>query len=76
MVLNRIRSAVGICRGKAGNIDDAMDEAGLPLLGVVPEDEDLISCGNSGKAFLRSSTPARRALSKTSRGGWTENAFH
>ena len=41
-----------ICRGKSGNIDDAMDEAGLPLLGVVPEDEDLISCGNSGKSIL------------------------
>lgn len=51
MVLNRVRPQM-ICRGKSGNIDDAMDEAGLPLLGVVPEDEDLISCGNSGKSIL------------------------
>lgn len=51
MVLNRVRPQL-ICRGKSGNIDDAMDEAGLPLLGVVPEDEDLISCGNSGKSIL------------------------
>ena len=51
MVLNRVRPQL-ICRGKSGNIDDAMDEAGLPLLGVVPEDVDLISCGNSGKSIL------------------------
>lgn len=51
MVLNRIRPQL-ICRGKSGNIDDAMDEAGLPLLGVIPEDEDLIVCGNSGKSVL------------------------
>lgn len=51
MVLNRVRPQM-ICRGKSGNIDDAMDEAGLPLLGVVPEDEELISCGNSGKSIL------------------------
>lgn len=51
LVLNRVRPQL-ICRGKSGNIDDAMDETGLPLLGVVPEDEDLISCGNSGKSIL------------------------
>ena len=51
MVLNRVRPQM-ICRGKSGNIDDAMDEAGLPLLGLIPEDEELISCGNSGKSIL------------------------
>lgn len=50
MVLNRVRPQL-ICRGKSGNIDDAMDEAGLPLLGLVPEDEDLIACGNSGRSI-------------------------
>ena len=28
-----------------------MDEAGLPLLGLVPEDVDLISCSNSGRSI-------------------------
>lgn len=41
-----------ISRGRSGNIDDAMDEAGLPLLGIVPEDEDLIACGNSGTSII------------------------
>ena len=39
MVLNRVRPQL-ISHGKSGNIDDAMDEAGLPLLGLVPEDVD------------------------------------
>ena len=51
MVLNRLRPKL-ICRGKTGNIDDAMDEAGLPLIGIVPEDTDLIACGNSGRSIL------------------------
>ena len=51
MVLNHVRPRM-ISHGKSGNIDDAMDEAGLPLLGIVPEDEDLIACGNSGKSIL------------------------
>ena len=51
MVLNRVRPRM-ITHGKSGNIDDAMDEAGLPLLGIVPEDEDLITCGNSGRSIL------------------------
>ncbi|MDO5142704.1 MAG: P-loop NTPase [Eubacteriales bacterium] len=51
MVLNRVRPRM-ICRGRSANIDDAMDEAGLPLLGLVPEDEDLIACGNNGTSVL------------------------
>ena len=51
MVLNHVRPRM-ISHGRSGTIDDAMDEAGLPLLGVVPEDEDLITCGNSGKSIL------------------------
>ena len=50
MVLNRVRPQL-ISHGKSGNIDDAMDEAGLPLLGLVPEDVDLISCSNSGRSI-------------------------
>lgn len=67
MVLNRVRPQL-ICRGKSGNIDDAMDETGLPLLGVVPEDEDLISCGNSGTSILTvKQTGASRAFQNIAR---------
>jgi septum site-determining protein MinD len=52
MVVNRIRPKL-IRFGMASNVDDAMDAAGLPLLGLVPEDEDIIACGNSGRSILK-----------------------
>lgn len=51
LVINRVRTQL-VRHGLASNIDDAMDTAGLPLLGVVPEDEDVIACGNSGKILI------------------------
>lgn len=51
LIVNRVRPHL-IRHGLASNIDDAMDQAGLPLLGVVPEDEDMIACSNSGKSLL------------------------
>ncbi len=39
LVVNRLRRR--LLRSLRANIDDAMDAAGLPLLGVIPEDEDV-----------------------------------
>ncbi|MBQ9346653.1 MAG: P-loop NTPase [Oscillibacter sp.] len=39
LVVNRMRRK--LMRGARATIDDAMDQAGLPLLGVVPEDDAL-----------------------------------
>jgi septum site-determining protein MinD len=39
LVINRLRRR--LLRSLRSNIDDAMDAAGLPLLGVVPEDDDV-----------------------------------
>lgn len=67
MVLNHLRPQM-IRRGQAENIDDAMDETGLTLLGVVPEDDDLIACGNSGKSILEhKKTGAARAFRNIAR---------
>ncbi|MDR3767175.1 MAG: septum site-determining protein MinD [Butyricicoccus sp.] len=52
MVVNRVRPSL-IKHGVMGNIDDTMDLVGLPLLGIVPEDEDVIACGSSGKCLLQ-----------------------
>lgn len=41
LVINRLRRK--LLKSLRSNIDDAMDAAGLPLLGVIPEDEDLPS---------------------------------
>lgn len=51
LIVNRVRTNL-IRHGLASNIDDAMDQSGLPLLGIVPEDEDMIACSNSGKSLL------------------------
>ena len=39
LVVNRLRRR--LLKSLRANLDDAMDAAGLPLLGVIPEDEDL-----------------------------------
>jgi septum site-determining protein MinD len=66
LVVNRLRRR--LLRSLRSNIDDAMDAAGLPLLGVVPEDEDLSALLAKGKVdgFGYYST-ARRACRNIAR---------
>ena len=47
IVVNRLRPGM-IQAASAANVDRAMDASGLSLLGVVPEDESVIACGNRG----------------------------
>jgi len=46
LIVNRIRTSF-IRRGLP-NIDDAIDGAGVPLIGMVPEDETIVYCGAEG----------------------------
>ena len=46
LVVNRVRKK--LLRQLHATIDDAIDKAGLPLLGVVPEDDALPLCMNRG----------------------------
>lgn len=46
LVVNRVRKKM--LRNMHSTIDDAIDRAGLPLLGVVPEDDALPLCMNRG----------------------------
>lgn len=46
LVMNRIQAR--LLRKLRTTIDDAMDAAGLPLIGVVPEDPQVILCANLG----------------------------
>lgn len=50
LVVNRVRGSLLRRLGKT--IDDAMDTAGLPLLGLVPEDAQVILAAGSGRALL------------------------
>ena len=47
LVMNRIQAKR--LRKLRATIDDAMDAAGLPLIGVVPEDPQVILCANLGQ---------------------------
>lgn len=66
MVLNRICPQL-IRKGKSGNIDDAMDQTGLPLLGIIPNDQEIIICGNCGKIIVEKNCPSARAFQRMAR---------
>ncbi len=50
LVMNRVRPR--LLRKLHTTIDDAMDAAGLPLLGVVPEDPQVLIAANSGLPLI------------------------
>lgn len=61
IVVNRLRPGM-IRAGAAANVDRAMDTTGLSLLGVVPEDPEVIASGNRGTILaLDSFGPAAQA---------------
>ncbi|MEM5779536.1 MAG: hypothetical protein AAGU02_00155 [Lawsonibacter sp.] len=47
LVMNRIQPK--LLRKLRTTIDDAMNTAGLPLIGVVPEDPQVMLCANQGR---------------------------
>ena len=53
LVMNRIQTK--LLRKLRTTIDDAMDAAGLPLIGVVPEDPHVILCANLGRPLATQS---------------------
>ena len=61
LVVNRVRKK--LLRSMHATIDDAMDKAGLPLLGVIPEDDTLPLALNQGTPVLlaNGSCPASSA---------------
>ncbi|MBQ8390605.1 MAG: septum site-determining protein MinD [Oscillibacter sp.] len=60
LVVNRVRRKM--LRSMHATIDDAIDKAGLPLLGVVPEDDDLpLSLHHGVPLLLRSNYNAAAA---------------
>ena len=52
LVVNRVRKK--LLRSMHATIDDAIDKAGLPLIGVVPEDDSLLLSLNQGVPLLLS----------------------
>lgn len=52
LVVNRVRGR--LLRRLGATIDDAMDTAGLPLLGIVPEDTQVVLAAGSGRLLPES----------------------
>ena len=50
LVVNRVQPK--LLKKLHTTIDDAMNTAGLPLLGVVPEDANVMLCANQGKPLI------------------------
>ena len=71
LVVNRVRKKM--LRSMHATIDDAIDRAGLPLLGVVPEDDQLPLCLHQGVPLLLHSSnhaaAAYRNIAKRIQGG-------
>ena len=71
LVVNRVRRKM--LRSMHATIDDAIDKAGLPLLGVVPEDDALPLCLNRGVPLLLADSQlaaaAYRNIAKRIQGG-------
>ena len=69
-LVNRVRKK--LLRQLHATIDDAIDKAGLPLLGVVPEDDALPLCMNRGVPILladgQSAATAYRNIAKRLQG--------
>ena len=60
IVVNRVRRKM-MNTGASVNIDRAMDASGLSLLGVVPEDRDIITCANKGLVLVLHSSGCGQA---------------
>ncbi|WP_298034447.1 P-loop NTPase [uncultured Dysosmobacter sp.] len=72
LVVNRVRKK--LLRSMHATIDDAIDKAGLPLIGVVPEDDALPLCLNQSTPLLLAagqspSACAYRNIAKRLQGG-------
>ena len=70
LVVNRLRRR--LLKSLRANLDDAMDTAGLPLLGVIPEDEDLpalLGQGNPDRfGYFSGARRATRNIARRLRG--------
>lgn len=62
IVVNRIRT--GVFRKLRFTVDDCMDTVGLPLLGIVPEDEAVYLCAGAGKPLKRSGKKGAKQAAK------------
>lgn len=65
LIINRLRPAL-VMAGKMPDVDEIMDTAALPLVGILPEDEDVAVAGANGRP-LPGHCPAAACFSNIAR---------
>ena len=61
LVVNRLRSDL-VRRGEMMTVEDVIDILGLPLLGVVPDDENVVIATNQGEPLVGKNSLAGQAF--------------
>ncbi len=59
-IVNRVRPEM-VRRGNMMSVDDVIDILALPLLGAVPDDENVVIATNQGEPLVGTATMAGRA---------------
>ena len=67
LVLNRLRQDL-IRRGEMMTVDDVLDILGIPLLGVVPDDENVVIATNQGEPLVGKNSDAGQAFTISASG--------
>ena len=60
LIVNRIRPDM-VRRGDMMSVDDVMDILSIPLLGAIPDDEEIVISANQGEPLAGTDTPSGQA---------------
>lgn len=60
LIINRLRMDM-VKRGDMMSADDVVDILAVPLIGIVPDDENVVIATNQGEPLVGSDTPAGKA---------------
>lgn len=60
LIINRLRTDM-VKRGDMMSADDVVDILAVPLIGIVPDDENVVIATNQGEPLVGSDTPAGKA---------------
>ncbi len=63
LIINRLRSDM-VKRGDMMSAGDVVDILGIPLIGIVPDDEHVVIATNQGEPLVGSDTPAGSAYAR------------
>ncbi len=61
LVINKVRKQM-IKKGYLQNVDQVMDSVSLPLLGLVPHDDQVVICSNRGEVLPQSKSVTAKAF--------------